>query len=1231
MLKLLTRRFFPAFVLFFLFLFAASSALGAHHSRHATARATHRHARHHHRAGQRAHHKHAAVHKAKSLQATATFTTVLLGDAAVESLRDSLSAGQAEAFPFPAGTSGATGVAHVYIDSKDKASTLIVGLYTNLNNHPGSLLSSGSASSLKVGAWNTVSVTSTQLSAGTTYWLAVLGEGGTLRYRDRKSGPCPSETSAQTTLSTMPASWKTGTLYVDCPVSGYITASESVFSSPTSIEPVVSAPTDTTPPTIGGVATMGGTLSASAGTWSGGPTSYAYQWQDCDSSGAGCSNVSGATSASYVLGAGDVGHTVRVVVTASNAGGSTSATSAATAVVVAPPPTASFSFSPAAPLAGQQVTFDGSGSTCPDGPCAYAWSDDGGTTQPIPALWPLGGGLTLLYTFSGAGTKYVRLVVTDATGQTATVEHNVVVAESSEPPPPTAPVNTAMPVINGTASEGDTLSASTGDWSGSPTSYAYQWQDCDTSGGSCSNVSSATSSSYTLGSNNVGHTIRVVVTASNAGGSTPATSTATTVVSAVESTGMLVGSSTVQTNGDTSSAGSAEAFQYTAPASGTVHSLSLYVNSGSSAPAIVVGLYSDVSGNPGTLLASATISSPAVGAWNPVGVSPVAVSSGSVYWLAALAPSGTLAIRDMANGGGGPTQNSASGSLKGLPSSWSSGASWANSPASFYASGEAVAPPPAPTNTVLPSVGGSAVEGQTLSASNGTWTGSPTSYAYQWEDCNSSGASCANVSGATGSSYRLLAGDIGHTVRVVVTASNRGGSTPASSAATATVAAAPPPAAPVNTALPTVSGSAAEGVTLSVSNGSWTESPTLFAYQWEDCNTAGEGCSTIGGATASTRVLASSDVGHTLRVVVRATNSGGMGEAVSPATSLVTVKETKAGNLEPNLTATGCFENPEEIKEGTEGRIEACNYPGPNNTGPGGEGTAKCSSFAASGSITISKEGEKVENLNITGTVSIDAANVTLNNVCITDNGGDGGGSTVVPVSGSNFTISNSVIRGKNTTTESVQFAMDYEAEAGVPAEKRVSTATATALSDYIYNCSDCLNGNWTVTKSFVFSNGQADHATGSEEAHFEPIYYDGGLVKVENSTLFNPEWQTTIVLGDTQFHEQYQAGPCYDKLIFTKSLVAGAGYLFYKCGNSEGTGSATITQNRFARCTESAEQEDEYHHLCQGLAVGIPDKTGYFPNGGSYGVMGNGPIWTGPAWKWSDNFWDNNLETAES
>jgi len=447
-----------------------------------------------------------------------------------------------------------------------------------------------------------------------------------------------------------------------------------------------------------------------------------------------------------------------------------------------------------------------------------------------------------------------------------------------------APVSTAPPVIAGTAAEQQVLEAQAGSWTGSPTSYAYQWQDCDALGEGCANVSGATAPSELLGAGDVGHTIRVVVTASNAGGSAVASSAPTALVT--ESSTPLLGSASVEPSGDTDSAGLAEAFAYTAPASGVVQSLALYVNSGNSAPEIEVGLYSDVSGHPGELLTGATISSPTAGAWNVVGVPSLAVTAGSVYWLAALAPSGTLALRDVPDGGG-PTQNSGSASLSELPSSWSSGASWANSPASFYASAEVWSPPSAPTNTALPAISGNAVEGNTLSASVGAWTGSPTSYEYQWNVCDTAGEACSSVGGATASSYKLVAADVGHTLRAVVTARNAFGSARVTSAATATVAAEAPPA-PSNTVAPSIEGSAVEGQTLTVDPGTWAGSPTSYAYQWEDCNATGKACSAVAGATSSRYTLVGGDVGHELRAVVTARNAGGSTPASSAATAQVT-------------------------------------------------------------------------------------------------------------------------------------------------------------------------------------------------------------------------------------------------------------------------------------------------------------------------------------------------------
>src|SRR4029077_1564139 len=135
-----------------------------------------------------------------------------------------------------------------------------------------------------------------------------------------------------------------------------------------------------------------------------------------------------------------------------------------------------------------------------------------------------------------------------------------------------------------------------------------------------------------------------------------------------------------------------------------------------------------------------------------------------------------------------------------------------------------------------PTISGTAQQGQTLTESHGTWTNNPTSYAYQWQQCDALGNSCLPISGATHQTYVPVAGDVGHAIRVQETATNAGGSSaPATSAATAAVV----PPVPVNTSSPTISGTAQQGQTLTEAHGSWTNSPTSYAYQWQQCN--GEG------------------------------------------------------------------------------------------------------------------------------------------------------------------------------------------------------------------------------------------------------------------------------------------------------------------------------------------------------------------------------------------------------
>src|SRR5207302_1632145 len=201
-------------------------------------------------------------------------------------------------------------------------------------------------------------------------------------------------------------------------------------------------------------------------------------------------------------------------------------------------------------------------------------------------------------------------------------------------------------------------------------------------------------------------------------------------------------------------------------------------------------------------------------------------------------------------------------------------------PATATATG-AVTPPP-PVNTEPPTIYDTAQQRETMTEPHRTWTNSPTSYSYQWQQCNSEGNSCTAISGATNQTYVPVAADVGHALRVQETASNAGGAgSPATSAPTAAVSS----SLPANTAPPTITGSARQGQTLTEHNGTWTNGPASYAYQWLQCDSLGNSCLPISGATSQTYVPVAGDLGHALRVQETASNAGGAG---TPATSAPT-------------------------------------------------------------------------------------------------------------------------------------------------------------------------------------------------------------------------------------------------------------------------------------------------------------------------------------------------------
>lgn len=185
---------------------------------------------------------------------------------------------------------------------------------------------------------------------------------------------------------------------------------------------------------------------------------------------------------------------------------------------------------------------------------------------------------------------------------------------------------------------------------------------------------------------------------------------------------VLVGTQQVLGAADYNPAGVAEAFRTTAGASGSVVTLSVYVDTGSTATSLVAGLYADGPGRPGALLAQGTLASPTAAAWNTVTLGNSAtVTAGAAYWIAILGPSGTLRYRDACCGGGTPAQLHTVKTLTTLPAAWTTGSVFADGPLSAYASsldGPVLAVAPAGLSFAALE-GGPPPTGQNLTITNG--------------------------------------------------------------------------------------------------------------------------------------------------------------------------------------------------------------------------------------------------------------------------------------------------------------------------------------------------------------------------------------------------------------------------------------------------------------------------------------------------------------------------------
>jgi hypothetical protein len=348
------------------------------------------------------------------------------------------------------------------------------------------------------------------------------------------------------------------------------------------------------------------------------------------------------------------------------------------------------------------------------------------------------------------------------------------------------------------------------------------------------------------------------------------------------------GKTSVGASADTFAPGRKRVSRYALPAAGSVTKLSVYL-----APTTTTGqqvlkglIYADSTGAPAALLGVSeqlTFTSTSAAGWYDLAfASPVSLAAGS-YWIGIITGN-TGKVSGFRYDRVASSRDYNANVYTSGPTNPFGSVTVDAEQASLYATyTSAVVSPPA--NTVAPTITGTAQQGQTLTEHHGSWTNEPTGYSYQWLQCDGLGGGCLPISGASGQTYVPAAGDVGHTLAVQETATNAGGSSaPASSSATSQVL----PPAPVNTAPPTITGTAQQGQTLSEQHGTWTNEPTGYSYRWLQCDAVGSGCSAITGASGQTYVPVSSDVGHTLAVQETATNAGGNGgPATSSATTVV--------------------------------------------------------------------------------------------------------------------------------------------------------------------------------------------------------------------------------------------------------------------------------------------------------------------------------------------------------
>jgi hypothetical protein len=481
-----------------------------------------------------------------------------------------------------------------------------------------------------------------------------------------------------------------------------------------------------------------------------------------------------------------------------------------------------------------------------------------------------------------------------------------------------APLGLSAPTIAGTAADGQRLKAAKGTWSGQrPIAYAYRWSRCDAAGEGCVSIPTSARPTLRVAHEDVGHTLRVTVTAVDAGGEASATSAPSAVIApsalrkgkAPRIAGSPHDGQLLTVDHGTWKGTPPDSFAYeweACPRSGActpipgADAASYRVQSAQIAETLRVIV---TAGNPVGELSLPSRRSAKIAAGVPVNVAAPSVTGTPQEAQTLTADPGSWAgtgpisftyqwLRCSIAGGGceeiaGATEPTYDASGLDLASNLAVRVTAGNALGSVSADSSETQPILGilPTNTVLPTISGLLQDGGLLSGSSGSWSGTaPISFTYAWELCDAAGQNCKDLEQAVGQTLSLASTQVGSTLRLAVSASNVAGEETAVSSPTGLVAA----LAPSNLSPPTISGLLQSGQLLSVATGSWAgTAPISYTYQWQLCNALGGACTNLAKATEPGFKLSLADIGLTLRAIVTATNAGGAVSQPSAVTGLI--------------------------------------------------------------------------------------------------------------------------------------------------------------------------------------------------------------------------------------------------------------------------------------------------------------------------------------------------------